>query len=370
MITGIGESPSMGVRKGEIIDLENAVTCVRSALGMAEENSGVIIRQVHLAVSGGHIQSVINRGAVPVLSPDGVVTEDDVGQVMEVARAVNLPPDREVLHTICQHFSIDDQERVVRPEGMVGARLGLDMLALHGVRNRLHNTVRVVRSIPMDVADVAFSGLCSALSVLTPEQKRMGVVVVDLGGGTTDYLAYAGSVVAAGSSLGVGGDHVTNDVGVAFGIPTSQAERLKCESGGAVVRPASASRRVSLPAEVGFPGRSVSVQALQTVVSARVEEMLTMIRKRLERDGILSHVGAGVVLTGGGAHLDGIAELAERVFEMPSAVGRPRNISGLATATEGPEYATACGLVQYAFKIMTDSPSEGVGSWFKSLFRR
>ncbi|MDI6775253.1 MAG: cell division protein FtsA [Verrucomicrobiota bacterium] len=368
IITGIGEHPSIGVRKGEFVDLENAVSCVRGALTMAEDNSGVVIRQVYLAVSGGHIHSVVNRGAVPLPGADRVVTDEDVEQVMGVAQAVNLPPDREILHTICQLFTIDDQERVVRPEGMAAARLGLDMLVLHGVRNRLHNAVRVVRSIPMDVADVVFGGLCSALSVLTPEQKRLGVIVIDLGGGTTDYLAYAGNVVAAGGALGVGGDHVTNDVAVAFSTPTSQAERLKRESGCAVVRPLVGSQRVDLSADVGFQGRSVSLKSLHTVIHARMDEILGMIRRRLEREGILPRVGAGVVLAGGAARLDGVAELAEQVFDMPCSVGRPRNISGLATATDGPEYATVSGLIQYAFKTMTED-DEGRAGILKSLLR-
>ena len=204
MVTGMGEQTSMGVRKGEIIDFENAVTGVRAALEKAEENGSVSIRQVYLAVSGGHIQSVVNRGLVPVGDKDGEVMDEDIEQVMNVARAVSLPPEREMLHTICQNFCIDDQERVVKPEGMAGARLSLDMLVLHGLRTRLHNTVRVVRSVPVDILDVAFSGLCSALSVLTPEQKQGGVVVIDLGGGITDYLAYSDGVVAGAGALAVG----------------------------------------------------------------------------------------------------------------------------------------------------------------------
>jgi len=371
MVTGMGEHPSAGLRKGEIIDLENAVVCVRSVLEMAEESGKVAIRQVHLAVSGGHIQSLVNRGTVPVLDEDGEITRDDIEEVMDVARAINLPADREILHTICQHFCIDNQERVVKPEGMEGAKISLDMLVLHGVRRRLHNTVRVVRSVPMDVQDVAFSGLCSALSVLTPAQKKSGVVVIDLGGGTTDYVAYAGNVVAAAGALGVGGDHITNDITLGFNIPMTRAERLKRESGSAVVDEATASQRVALPAEVGFPGRTFGLRQLHTVISVRVEEILQSIRKHLDAQGTLHRIGAGIVLTGGGAHLGGIAELGSRVFGLPCSIGMPRNVSGLATATEGPEYATCTGLVQYAFRALTrERRSSPLGSWLKGLFGR
>ena len=370
MITGMGEQISSGVRKGEIIDLENAVTCLRSVLEMAEESGRVSIRQVYLAISGGHIQGLVNRGVVPVLDEDGEITRDDIDQAMEVARAVNLPADREVLHTVCQHYCIDDQTRVLRPEGMEGAQLALDMLVLHGIRARLNNTVRVVRSIPLDVQDVAFSGLCSALSVLTPEQKKSGVVVIDLGAGTTDYLSYANNVVATAGALGVGADHVTNDITLAFTIPISQAERLKRESGSAVITATNPSQKVVLPPEGGFPGRSVSLRALHTVINARVEEIFMMIRKRLEKAGVGHHVGAGVVLTGGGAHLKGVADLGEKVFGMPCSIGRPRHVSGLATATEGPEYAACSGLVQYGFRTNGGPHAISPFGWLRGLFGR
>jgi cell division protein FtsA len=350
MITGMGERMTVGVRKGEIIDLENVGGCVRSALAMAEESGKVTIRQIHLALSGGHIQGVANRGTSPVLDPAGEISQEDIEEVMNVARAMNLSPDREILHTICQHFCVDNQERVLRPEGMEGHSLGVDMLIIHGVRSRLHNSIRAVRNTGVEVQDVVFSGLCAALSVLTPEQKKGGAVVIDMGAGTTNYVAYADSVLAAAGVLGVGGDHVTNDIGMAFNIPQSQAERLKRESGSAVPDGISAIQKVSLPGEGGFPGRTVNVGALNTVINARVAEIFNLIRKRMEELDILHRLGAGIVLTGGGAHLGSVAGLAERIFGVPCSVGRPRNISGLATATEGPEYAVCCGLVQYGFR--------------------
>jgi len=368
MITSMGKHASAGVRKGEIVDLENAGACVRTVLAEAEEMGKVSIRQVHLAISGGHIQSLVNRGTVPVQGKDGEITQEDIDQVMDVARAVNLPPERDVMHTICQHFCIDDQEMVIQPEGMEGAKLSLDMLVLHGVRNRLRNTVRVVRSVPVEVQDVAFSGLCSALAVLTPEQKAGGAVVIDLGGGTTDYVAYANNVLAAAGALGIGGDHVTNDIALAFSIPISQAESLKSESGNAIIDSSSTGQRITLPPEVGFPGRSVSLRALHTVMNTRVDEILRMIRKRLMTEDILHHVGAGIVLTGGGAHMKGIVTLTEKIFGLPCSIGKPRGISGLVTATDGPEYATCIGMVQYGFKYSSGHRGSGFGSMFKWLF--
>ena len=371
MITGMGEHPSTGVRKGEIIDLENAVICVRSVLALAEESAQVTIRQVHLALSGAHIQSATNRGAVPVLDSEGEITGEDIEEVMEVARAVNLSPDRDVLHTICQQFCIDDQQRVIQPEGMEGAKLSLDMLVLHGVRSRLHNTIRAVRSIPLAVDDVAFGGLCAALAVLTPEQKKSGVIVIDLGGGTTDYLAYAGNVVAAAGVLGVGGDHVTSDITIAFNIPMSRAEKLKRECGSAIISGKDPGRRVSLPAEGGFSGRSLSLGSLHTVMNARMDEVLVTVKKRLDAHGISHQVGAGVVLTGGGAHMKDITTLAEGIFDLPCTVGKPRHVSGLVTATEGAEFAVCAGLVQYGIRSqLGQRRSLPLGNWLKGLFGR
>ncbi len=373
MITGVGERSSAGVRKGEVIDMEKAVAVVRAVLDEAEERSKVAVEQVHLIVSGGHIRGLINRGAVPIHGPDGTIGEDDVEDVMEVARAVGLPDDRQVMHTICRSFCIDDGQHVVRPIGMVGARLSLDMLVLHGVRSRIRNTVRAAQMVPVDVVDVAFGGLCAALAVLTPEQKKTGAVVIDLGGGTTDYMAYAGGVVATGGAIGVGGDHVTNDIALAFSIPLARAESLKCEKGCAVVRHDVASERVAMPAEVGFQGTTISLRGLHGVIHARMEEVFQMVRKRLDEDNLLAHAGAGAILTGGGALLSGVDELASQVLGVPCFVGRPRNVSGIASVSDGPGYAACTGLVQYAFKTQQRDAGRGrsvLDTMTKLLFGR
>jgi cell division protein FtsA len=235
----------------------------------------------------------------------------------------------------------------------------------------MHNTIKVVRSIPMDVEDVAFSGLCSALSVLTPEQKKIGALAIDLGGGTTDYLAYANGVVAVAGSLGVGGDHVTNDIALGFNVPASQAEKVKREHGSAMLGAGDPGDSVKLPSEVGFTGRTIGLQALGTVIHARMDETLGMVRKHVEEEGILRQLGAGIVLTGGGARLNGVCALAERIFGLPCATGKPRNISGLAAAMEGPEYATAGGLVQYGFRTAsTQRATMPLSGWLKKLVGR
>jgi len=371
MITGMGQRESMGVRKGEIVDLTHVRTLARSVLEQAEENASITLREVNLAVSGGHIQSLVSRGVAPILDRTAGITDEDVDQVMDVARAVNLPPDRDVIHTLCRHFRIDDQESVIDPVGMDGAKLELDMLALHGVRSRIQNVIRAVESIGFEKGEVAFGGLCSALSALTEEQKKAGVLLLDMGGGTTDYVAYCDGVTAEAGSIAVGGEHVTNDIALAFNIPMLRAERLKCEQGSAHIEPAHAARRISLPAEVGFNPRTLSLNALQTVIHARCDELLGLVRARLDRQRLLPLIGACIVLTGGGAHLKGLDKLAEKVFGLPCRIGMPHNVSGVAVVTEGPEYAACIGLIQYAYKCMDrEEVGHPIRHWFQELFGR
>lgn len=353
MITGLGESPSRGVRKGEIVDFENAMACVRSALQVAEESGHVMIGSVHLVISGGHIKSLINRGSVPIMNSRHEVTGSDVEHVMNTARAVSLPPDRQVLHSICQNYTVDGLEGVIDPEGMEGATLGLDMLIIHGVLTRLRNIVKVVKNIQVDVEDVAFSGLCSALAVLTPEEKDAGVLVIDMGGGTTDFVAYAKSAIARAGGIGVGGDHITNDIARGLRIPTLEAEEMKEEQGSAMVELAARAQKIPLPGDAGMPQRSVKVSDLHTIIHLRAEETLNLVKAELNESNLLHSLGAGVVLTGGGAHLKNVVKLAEKVFGLPCRIGTPRGVTGLATVTEGPEYASTVGMVRYAFKSIS-----------------
>lgn len=364
MVTGMGECASRGVRKGEIIHFENALACVKNTLDMAEEQSRVAINEVHLVVTGGHIQSVINHGNVPVES--GEIAREDIERAMEVGRTLNLPHDRAVLHTINQHFYVDDQPGVIDPVGMEGSKLSVDMLILHGIRNRIRNAVKVLKSAHVDVQDVAFSGLCSALAVLTAEQKESGVIVIDLGGGTTDYLVYGGRAIACAGALAVGGDHVTNDLATGLCIPVLQAERLKVEWGNALKDQGAQGQTISLQAESGFQGKHVNLSDLHNIINARMEEILLMVKAEITRYNPLSMSGAGVLLTGGGAHLKGVCELVSQVFDLPCHVGIPRNISGLAVVTEGPEYASPLGMIRYGFK--TTGQRDADNGWISRLF--
>lgn len=370
-ITGVGSYPSTGVRKGQITDLSQAKVGVESAAKQAEKQADVSIWQVLLAISGGHVQAAVNTGMATIRSSDRVVSKEDIDEVVENAQTVQIDADRQVLHTITQSYMVDDQPGIVKPEGMRCKVLTLNVMAVHGVKNRIDNAVSVAKSAQLEVSDVAFSGICAALAVLSPEQKRNGVVLVDLGGGTTNYIAYCNNVISAVGCIAVGGDHVTNDIALAFNIPLNRSEELKRAEGCAVIDPDTSGRRMVLSADVGFEERLISCKALQTVVNSRMDELFRVLRSRLDEAGVLPHLGGGVILTGGGAYLRKVADLAQRIFGLPCRIGLPVNVDGLDAVEQPAALSTAAGLVLYGKMTYEDrkmlSPLRNL---FKGVFRR
>jgi len=367
MITGIGRTPSSGVRKSEVVDLENAKICVKSALLEAENNAQVSIQEVLLVYSGDHIRHLVNRGTVNVLSPDRVITAEEREEVIETARAVNLPHDHEILHSICGNYYIDDQPGVINPDGMVGSRLSLDMLILYGVSNRLRNLTRLADEASIEVTDQAFAGLCCGLSVLTPQQKEVGGILIDLGAGTTDFVVFSDKIIARAGSLGVGGDHVTNDLAVGLNLSTQQAERLKVKYGAAMVDLGARGRRIPIPPETGFRAQEVLSRDVNTIMHARMEEIFELVKSRIGDEVLKRNFGAGVILTGGGARMKRVQDLASRIFEMPCHVGYPKEVSGIAVPAECPEYASVVGMLKYGMRAMNDSPQ---GPLWSNLLRK
>jgi len=358
MITGMGNCPSFGVRKGVIVDLEKAAGCVQTAIQEAETSGSVEIRQVYLLVNGEHIRGSLNQGSVPVFDPARGISADDIDDVTDIARAINLPHDNELLHTIPQTYSVDGQAGIINPQGMHGARLSLDMLIVHGSRNILNNTIKAARDVGLEVLDVAFSGLCSALAALTPEQKECGAAVFDLGAGTTSHVVYADDAIAAMGVIAVGGDHITNDISQGFTISLRRAEALKQEAGAAVTDTGDRFRRIVIPQEVGFPACSVAAGDLNSIINARMDETFRIIKNELEKKSLLQELGAGVILTGGGSHLKGVETLAEEIFGVSCSIGKPRYFSGISTVHDGPEYTAPLGMIRYAIRSTTKQPKK------------
>jgi cell division protein FtsA len=346
-VVGLGQSPARGMRKGEIVDAALAEECVRNAVVEAEQMADVEIRSVYLGVTGGHLRGFNNRGVHPVVSADREISEDDVQDVVKNAKAINLPHENTVIHAVRQHFLVDGHDGVTDPVGMLGARLEVDMHVVHGNTNRLQNSVRLVKGLQLEVEEIVFNGLASSLALLTGEQKELGTLVIDIGGGTTDYVVYYDGVIKHTGVLAVGGDHVSNDLGHGLKVPLSRAEKLKKEHGSAVVDEAMIGRTLTITNELGLPLKTINVEHLQRIMSLRLEEIFQIIAADLEQAGLMDYLRAGVFLCGGGARAPQIAKLAEMILQMPVSLGQTNSISGLKSALDQPEFVTAIGLAKF-----------------------
>ncbi len=373
-LIGLGQSRSRGVRKGEIADTALAEEDVRNAIVEAEQMADVEIRSVYLGVSGGHVRGFNNRGVHPVVSADREIAEDDVQDVIKNARAINLPAENHVLHAIRQHFHVDGQDGIVNPVGMFGARVEVDVHVVHGNFNRLQNPIRAVKSLQLEVEAIVFNGLAASLALLTNEQKEMGALVVDLGGGTTNFAVYADGIIKHTGVLAIGGDHVSNDLAYGLKVPLGRAEQLKIEHGSAVVEDACKGQTITLGNELGLPSKTVNVGHLRRVMSLRLEEIFQLIEQDIARAGLLDYLRSGVFLCGGGARIPGILKLAETVFQMPASLGKASTINGIKSALDQPEFATAIGLAKYGSfqqkKRGAGSFGDGLKKTFSEIFNR
>ena len=374
-IVGLGQSRSRGVRKGEISDPALCEEDVRHAIVEAEQMADVEIRSVYLGVTGAHLRGFNNRGVHPVVSADREISEGDVQDVIKNAKTINLPAQNHVIHAIRQHFLVDGQDGITNPVGMLGARVEVDVHVVHGNLNRLQNAIRTVKGLQLEVDDIVFNGLASSLALLSNEQKELGSLIIDIGGGTTDYVVYANGIIKHTGVLAVGGDHVSNDLAYGLKVPLSRAEQLKLEHGGALVEEADKGQTITLSNELGMPLKVISRENLRRIMSLRLEEIFQLIAQDLEHVDALNYLRAPVFLCGGGARIPSIATLAEQVLEMPVSLGKTNSISGLKSALDQPEFATAIGLVKFGSfqqrkRAARSTLAEGFRTTFSQLFRR
>jgi cell division protein FtsA len=346
-VIGLGQSRSRGVRKGEIADIAQAEEDVRNAVVEAEQMADVEIRNVFLGVTGSHVRGFNNRGVHPVVSADREISDEDVQDVIKNAKAINLPNENSVLHAIRQHFFVDGQDGVSNPVGMLGSRLEVDVHVVHGMTNRLQNSIRLVKGLQLEVEDIVFNGLASSLALLSSEEKELGALVIDIGGGTTDYVVCADGVIKHTGVLAVGGDHVSNDLAFGLKVPLSRAEKLKLEHGSALLDPECKGQTVTITNELGLVLKVINVEHLRQIMSLRLEEIFQLIAQDLEQAGLANYLRAGVFLCGGGARIPHIARLAERVLQMPVSHGQTKSISGLKSTLDHPEFVTAIGLAKF-----------------------
>lgn len=373
-IVGLGQARSRGVRKGEIADAPMAEEDIRHAVVEAEQMADVEIRSVYLGVTGGHLRGFNNRGVHPVVSADREIAEEDVQDVIKNAKTINLPAQNHVIHAIRQHFLVDGQDGITNPVGMLGARVEVDVHVVHGNLNRLQNAIRAVKGLQLEVDDIVFNGLASSLALLSNEQKELGSLVIDIGGGTTEYVVYTNGIIKHTGVLAVGGDHVSNDLAYGLKVPLSRAEQLKIEHGSALVEDSLKGQTLAITNELGLPLKEINLENLRRIMSLRLEEIFQLIAHDLEQAGALDYLRAGVFLCGGGARIAGIAKLAEQVLQMPVTIGKTNSISGLKSALDQPEFAAAIGLVKFGSfqqrkrtaKIgLTQGIKSTIGNFFK-----
>jgi cell division protein FtsA len=344
-IIGLGSHGSKGLKKGVVVNIESTVQSIQRAIEEAELMAGCQIQSVYAGIAGSHIRSMGSHGIVAIR--DREVFQPDIDRVIDAAQAVAIPADQKILHILPQEFVIDTQEGVKEPLGMSGVRLEAKVHLVTCAVNAAQNIEKCIKQCGLGVDDIILEQLASSYSVLTEDEKDLGVCMVDIGGGTSDIAIYTEGAIKHTAVIPIAGDQVTNDIAMALRTPTQNAEEIKIKYACALGSLAGENETIKVPSVGEREDRSLSRQALAEVVEPRYEELFTLIQAELRRSGFEDLIPAGVVLTGGASKMEGVVELAEEIFHMPVSIGKPKNVSGLADIVRNPIYATAVGLLQY-----------------------
>jgi len=366
-ILGVGMSPSEGLRQGVVINLDQAVASIKRAIQEAQLTAGLEIHEVVVGIAGDHIRSVNSRGVVAVSRGDHEVMENDVERVIDAARAIALPFDREVLHVIPQEYIVDNQGGIKNPVGISGVRLEAEVHIVTGAVTSAQNIVRSVTKAGLSVAAMVLEPLASSYAVLDDNEKELGVALVDLGGGTTDIALFSDGAIRNTAVIGLGGQNVTNDIALGLRTPVEQAEQIKRKFGKTMPGDSHSMEVFMVPGLGGRQPREVSRELLVNIIQPRMEEIFSLAAKEIKRSEFGDCLGAGVVLTGGGAMLEGSVELAEEIFGMPVKLGIPQGFVGLTESASSPVFATGVGLVFYGTDYV-DGEEKRLGPEEDSLF--
>jgi len=344
-VVGVGWYESRGLRKGVVVDVESTIQSIKKAVDEAELMVGHNIPSVYVGIAGGHIKGFNSTGIVKIR--DGEVRDADVKRVIETATAVDIPPDREVLHVIPQEYIIDDQDGIKEPVGLVGVRLEARVHIVTGAVTSAQNIIRCANSAGLNVHDIVLEQLASSEAVLTQDEKDLGVALVDIGGGTSDLAIFCGGSIKHTAVLALGGNQITTDLAYGLQTPIAEAEEIKKKWGGcrsALVNPEDV---IEVPGVGGRGMRSLSRSVMVEIIEPRVSEIFSLIKREIQLSGYEEMISSGLVLTGGSALLEGIAPLAEEIFQKPVRVGVPVGIGGLTDVVKKPQYATGVGLLLY-----------------------
>jgi cell division protein FtsA len=366
----LGAAESKGWRKGQIVNLDLAVSSIRRAVEEAETIVGVPVESAMIGVAGSHVRGVNSRGGIAVGAKPRDVQRDDVRRAIEAARGVTLPEDREVLHVLPQEFSLDSHDNIRDAIGMVGQRLEANVHIVTASGSATQNIVTAVNRAGVRVDDTVLEPFAAAEACLTQDERELGVCLLDVGGGTTELIAYAGGMVRHTAAVPVGGDHFTNDLAVGLRTPIPEAEKIKREHAQAFREHLAEDFPIEIASVGDRPPRTVFARMLADIVGPRAQELLMLIREEMRRGGVDSQIPAGIVLTGGGSQLRGLPELAEKVFNLPVRIASPRGLADMSEEVSRPEYATAVGLVLYGARTrrFTSARPAGFMGKLKAMF--
>lgn len=376
-VIGVGTAPSKGLRKGVVINIESTVQSIREAVEQAEVMCGREIDEVYTGISGAHIYGIESKGMIVIKGSE--IAEGDIHRVVEAAKAVNIPADREVIHILPQEFIVDDQSGVREPIGMSGMRLEALVYIVTAAVTSAQNLIKCANRTGLHVADIVLQQLASAEAVLMPDEKDLGVAIVDIGGGTTDIAIFTEGSLKYTSVISIGGNHFDNDIATGLRTPVREAERIKKKWGAARLEDVGADETIEVPTVGAREARVESRRELARIVEARAWELVNYVEAELQKSGLKDLLAGGVVFTGGTSQLQGLTALAEERFGLPCRLGHPRNVRGLADIVQSPQFATGVGLMLYGlkydgekkFRIREDNIFARVrsrmGQWFGEL---
>ncbi len=374
VVIGVGTSPCEGLRRSVVVNLEKTIRSIQAAIAEAERMAGVHIDEVFAGIAGDHIRSINGRGVVAVAGQNNEITKADIRRVVDAAKAVALPIDREILHILPQEFIVDDQHGIKDPVGMSGVRLEAEVHIVTGAITSAQNIYRSISRAGMQAMDLVLEPLASSYSVLGEDEKELGVIVMDLGGGTTDVAMFFEECIRHTAVVGLGGKNITNDLALGLRTPVDQAENIKIQHGCAIRKPGFRDETIEVPGVGGRPERRLSKAYLVDIIQPRMEEILTLAHREIKKSNYVHLMTAGLVITGGGSLLEGTVELAEEIFDMSVKLGVPNRFNGLTDLAQNPIHATGVGLVHYGIQHKGDEflgdNEQGLFPWVIGRMRK